>query len=260
MATVRGSGLTALVVVHGFSGGHRHGSFQRLLGWFAERFLVVAIDLRGHANSTGHCTLGHLEVLDVDAAVGLARQLGAQKVFTVGFSLGAACVLRQAALAKPETVRPEFDRGLVVSNAPDGVISVGGTSQWFYRGSLRMFMLHFLVSSRLGSIFVKNNYQVSTDLSTWPEEHHPRRHEIQPLDPRDCVAAIAPSPLLIVQGEHDNYFPREHGERLHAAAQVDGHQAEYWFVANMGHAENAMTPEITERVKNWVEAHVRSGK
>ena len=259
-ATVRGAGTTAIVVMHGFTGGHRHGSFQRLLGWLADSFMVVAIDMRGHHFSQGRCTLGHLEAYDVDAAVRWARQLGAERVFTLGFSLGSAAVLRHAALSQPHIALPEFDRAISIENAPDGVISVGGVSRWFFRGSRPMWLMHWALAFPWGRAYVRNKMKVDVDLTTWPAEAHPRLHEIQPLDPRACVATIAPTPLLIIQGEHDNYFPPEHGEKLYAAAQVPQHQAEYWFVSGMGQAQNAITRDGVDQLKQWVASHVRSGR
>ncbi|MEY4323122.1 MAG: hypothetical protein RL410_903 [Actinomycetota bacterium] len=254
-ASVRGQGTTAIVVAHGFSGGHRSGAFNRILGWLSDRFLVVAIDQRGHHHSGGECTLGHFEVHDIDVAVEYARKLGALKVFTLGFSMGAAGVIRHAALSRPEVARPEFDRALQVRHAPDGIITIGGAARWYYRGTLRMWMLHFLVGTRVGRIVVRNKYKVRANLSTWPAENHPRRQEIQPLDPRASVALLAPMPVLIIQGENDNYFLRDHGDSLYAAAQVPGHQAEYWFVPGMGHAEHATSKELIERIKSWIDVH-----
>jgi fermentation-respiration switch protein FrsA (DUF1100 family) len=67
-------------------------------------------------------------------------------------------------------------------------------------------------------------------------------------------------PVLIVQGEHDNYFPVHHGEALFEAAQVDSHRAEYWFEPETGHAESAITFELATRMKSWIAHHIRSSR
>ena len=169
-------------------------------------------------------------------------------------------VFQHAALSQTHIALPEFDRAISIKNAPDGVISVGGVSRWFFRGSRPMWLMHWALAFPWGRAYVRNKMKVDVDLTTWPAEAHPRLHEIQPLDPRACVATIAPTPLLIIQGEHDNYFPPEHGEKLYAAAQVPQHQAEYWFVSGMGHAENAITRDVVDQLKEWVASHVRSGR
>jgi len=57
---------------------------------------VVLFDFRGHGRSGGESTLGDLEIRDVAVAVAYARELGYERIATVGFSMGASIVLRQA--------------------------------------------------------------------------------------------------------------------------------------------------------------------
>lgn len=252
-ATLRGHGEAAVVIAHGFTGGHRHGSFSRLLGWFERHFTVIAIDQRGHGASGGTCTLAHFEPMDVDAAVAWARELGFQQVATVGFSMGASSVLRQAALANTEQ-RQQFDQGITVRHRPDAVVVVGSAAQWFFRGSAKMLGLHLLVATRLGLRWLQRREQTRVDLTTWPAENLPGRAEVQPLDPQDSIMALAPVPVLIVHGTEDDYFPLDHGQRLYAAASsVPGHNAELWVEQGMGHAENATGPELVDRIAGWLQ-------
>ena len=92
---------------------------------------VVSYDSRGHGSSSGVTTLGDAEVLDLDAAIGWARWLGADDVVTVGFSMGGSIVLRQAALV-----------GRRDREAPQAVVSVSAAGFWFYRGTPPMRLLH----------------------------------------------------------------------------------------------------------------------
>jgi pimeloyl-ACP methyl ester carboxylesterase len=255
-ATERGEGSIAVVVVHGFTGGHRHGSHARLLGWFQKTLRVIAIDQRGHGKSSGYCTLSHYEVLDVDAAVKWARELGAQKVVTVGFSLGASSVLRHAALSNTSQ-RTEYDEGLVVEQKPDAVVIIGGVAQWWFRGSRKMRFLHALVKFSIGQAFLRRYSEVRVGPNTWPDEHAPNRHEIQPLDPLDSATALAPIPLLIISGSEDDYFPNDHGHRLfEAATKNHDNNAEFWYEQGMGHAEAATTPELVDRISAWIQQRV----
>lgn len=88
-----------VVVVHGFSATRRLEPVAGQARTLAESgFTVLAYDGRGHGMSDGECTLGKLEVHDVDAAV--ARLHGeTDRIVTVGASMGALAVLSQAAQA-----------------------------------------------------------------------------------------------------------------------------------------------------------------
>jgi len=259
-ATERGAGEVAVVVVHGFSGGHRHGSHARLLSWFEQHFRVIAIDQRGHGKSGGFCTLSHLEVQDVDAAVGWARELGAQHVVTVGFSMGSSSVLRHAALSQIADY-PLHDQRLTVQHVPDAVVSIGGVSHWWYRGTFKTQVLHLLWGTALGRAIIQKRLRVRIGDDTWPAENAPDRAVIQPLDPADSMAALAPVPVLVIQGSNDDYFPPHHGQRLISAAVQAGHpRATLWLEQDMGHAEAATTVQLVDRMSGWIRSAVGMGQ
>ena len=94
-----GVGGAVFVVVHGFNGNGLEGQVQTIVERLAGFGDVITVDLRGHGASAGQSTVGRLEVLDVDAAIRWARELGYARVITVGFSLGAAVAIRQAGLS-----------------------------------------------------------------------------------------------------------------------------------------------------------------
>jgi fermentation-respiration switch protein FrsA (DUF1100 family) len=60
--------------------------------------------------------------------------------------------------------------------------------------------------------------------------------------------AAAPTPLLLVHGDRDEYFPLEHFRTL---AQAAGPAATVWVVPGMGHAESGMTAPLAERIGRW---------
>ena len=88
----------ALVVVHGFTGAWQEERVWRVADRLRSFGGVVAVDQRGHGRSGGQSSVGDTEVFDVAAAVAWARDLGYARVVTVGFSLGGAIVVREAAL------------------------------------------------------------------------------------------------------------------------------------------------------------------
>ncbi|RZP26571.1 MAG: hypothetical protein EVA20_04205, partial [Acidimicrobiales bacterium] len=71
--SVEESGAT-FVLAHGFTGSWREPRVQAVMAHLARFGNVLAIDQRGHGRSTGLCTVGMDEVLDVDAAVGHVRR------------------------------------------------------------------------------------------------------------------------------------------------------------------------------------------
>jgi fermentation-respiration switch protein FrsA (DUF1100 family) len=62
---------------------------------------------------------------------------------------------------------------------------------------------------------------------------------------------IAPTPLLIVHGDADGYFPLEHAEKLYAAANEP---KDLWVEAGFGHAENAAPDDLVRRIGAWLAA------
>lgn len=256
-ATVRGEGDVTVVVAHGFSGGHRFGSHARILGWLERDFQVVALDQRGHGKSGGTTTLSHLEAMDVDAAVGWARELGAEKVVTLGFSMGSASVLRQSALSQGTVAKPKFDERVICENPVEGTIAIGGGAQWYFRGTRPMALLHAGLDSRIGRWYIEKYKGVRLGENTWPLETDPNLKTVQPLDPAASAAVISHNPLLIIQGTADNYFPVDHGNRLYqAAASNPNHRATYWLEQNMKHAETGTDAALIERVNRWIKSEL----
>ena len=186
---------------------------------------MVTFDFRGHGRSGGVSTLGDLEVRDVDVAVAYARELGYQRIATVGFSMGGSIVLRHSGL-----------RGGV-----DAVVSVSGPGRWYYRGTMPMRRVHWAVERRSGRLYTKNVLKTRISSGRW---------DPVPVPPAEAAAQISPVPLLIVHGDQDHYFPPEHGRQLYAAAREP---KELWIIPGMGHAESACGPELVDRIGHWVD-------
>ncbi len=212
-------GATAVVVAHGFSGNHHKPWQAKVALGLAEHAGVVAFDFRGHGSSGGVSTLGEFEVLDVEAAVAWARELGYADVVTCGWSMGGSCVIRHAALL----------------GGVDAVISVSATSRWRVRDTKPMRRLHWIVEKRIGRVV--GRHYLKTRLAThWADE---------PESPVEVVGRIAPAPLLVVHGDRDSYFTVEHPEALYAAA---AEPKELWLIPGFAHAESGATPELLDRI------------
>ncbi|MFI1566099.1 alpha/beta hydrolase [Streptomyces sp. NPDC020490] len=220
------AGDLVFVVAHGFTGGVDRPHVRRVAAALARHGAVVTFSFRGHGASGGRSTVGDREVLDLAAAVEWARELGHTRVVTVGFSMGGSVVLRHAAL----------------HGGTDAVVSVSAPARWYYRGTAPMRRLHWLVTRPAGRLV--GRYGLRTRI------HH-RQWDPVPLSPVEAAAKIAPTPLLIVHGDRDGYFPLDHPRMLAAAA---GDHAELWVEHGMGHAENAAGDELLSRIGDWAVA------
>ena len=215
----------AVVVAHGFTGSIDRPTVRAVVDALARHAGVVAFDFRGHGRSSGRSTLGDKEVLDLDAAVRHARDLGYADVVTCGWSMGGSVVLRHAALLPPPDGTPV-----------DAVVSVSAVSRWFYRGTKPMRRLHWVVESPVGRLVARRALRTRIASEGWSPV---------PESPVEVVGRIAPTPLLLVHGDADHYFPVEHVEALFAAANEP---KELWLLEGFGHAENAATPELLDRI------------
>jgi pimeloyl-ACP methyl ester carboxylesterase len=234
------SGEFAIVVAHGFTGDLDRPHVRRVAGLLAEHAAVVTFSFRGHGASGGLSTVGDREVLDLAAAVAWARELGHTRVATVGFSMGGSVVLRHAAMHRRGPAHePAQERAGRTGAYTDAVVSVSAPARWYYRGTKPMRRLHWVVTRPLGRTI--SRYGLRTRI------HH-RDWDPVPLSPVESVPLIAPTPLLIVHGEIDGYFPLDHPRMLAAAGE--GH-AELWLEAGMGHAEHAADDALLGRIGAW---------
>lgn len=216
----------AIVIAHGFTMSWQRPMIWRLVQRFNRAAGVVTFDFRGHGRSGGMSTMGDKEIDDLDVAVSYARELGYQRVASVGFSMGGSVVLRHAAL-----------RGGV-----DAVISVSSPGHWFYRGTVAMRRVHLAAEKRLGRTFAR--YALKTRISPdgWPTP--------EPLPPAEAAPRISPTPVLIVHGDQDIYFPPDHGQQLYDAAREP---KELWLIPGFGHAERHTDDALVDRLAAWAD-------
>ncbi|MFE7075320.1 alpha/beta hydrolase [Streptomyces sp. NPDC057620] len=236
---VSGPGTALVIVVaHGFTGDLDRPHVRRAATALARYAAVVTFSFRGHGASGGRSTVGDREVLDLAAAVEWARELGHTRVVTVGFSMGGSVVLRHAALHPKSDQEHEGRTGA----HSDAVVSVSAPARWYYRGTAPMRRLHWLVTRPMGRAV--GRYGLRTRI------HH-REWDPVPSSPVESVPLIAPTPLLIVHGDRDGYFPLDHPRMLAAAS---GDHADLWLEPGMGHAENAADDELLARIGEWAAA------
>ncbi|HEX3492882.1 MAG TPA: alpha/beta fold hydrolase [Streptosporangiaceae bacterium] len=223
-----GDSSLGIVVAHGFTQNWQRPGVRKVATRLTRFGGVVTFDFRGHGRSGGSSTLGDKEIKDVDVAVAYARELGYAKVATVGFSMGASIVLRHA--------------GLV--GGVDAVVSVSGPGRWYYRGTKPMRKVHFAIENRLGRLFTHRVLGTRINGGRW---------DPAPVPPADAAARIAPTPLLIVHGDQDEFFPVDHAEQLYEAARDP---RELWIIPGFGHAESGIQLPVLDRIGTWLQAAV----
>ncbi|HEY7486055.1 MAG TPA: alpha/beta fold hydrolase [Streptosporangiaceae bacterium] len=212
------------VLAHGFTGSWRKPAPRRIAGMLNRYGGVLAIDFRGHGRSHGQSTVGDLEVLDLEAAVVHARDLGYRRVAVVGFSMGASVAIRHAGLY----------------GGVDAVVSVSSPARWYYRDTAPMRQVHWAIEQRSGRLAARLVKRTRIAPGGW---------DPVPLAPHEVAGRIAPTPLLIVHGDADHFFPLEHAEQLYAAARDP---RELWIERGFGHAEMAATPNLIRRIGAWL--------
>ncbi|MEV6132297.1 alpha/beta fold hydrolase [Streptomyces violaceusniger] len=261
-----------LVVGHGFTGALERPALRRVATAFRQRTAVITFSFRGHGRSGGRSTVGDREVLDLAAAVRWARRLGHRRVVTVGFSMGGSVVIRQAALyGKTEENQPVHiahdgertgrspgrtdpaagapdtapDDAAADGAAPDAVVAVSAPARWYYRGTAPMRRVHWAITRPSGRLVSRYGLRTRID---------PRGWAVDPLSPVAAAPLIAPTPLLIVHGDRDPYFPLDHPRMLASAA--DPSASELWIEPGFGHAETAASPALLGRIADWAATHV----
>ncbi|WP_150237860.1 alpha/beta hydrolase [Nocardiopsis quinghaiensis] len=215
---------TAVVLANGFTGTYRNPNTRAV----AEALLpvgdVMTFDFRGHHGSGGLSTVGNSEIHDLEAVVVRLRELGYTSVSVVGFSMGAAVAVRHAA----------------IYGGTAAVVSVSGPSRWYYKGTRRMRLLHLGIGGSVGRFLLRSFRKVRVIDQEW---------DPRPAEPREVAGEISPTPLLVVHGDADTYFPVSHATAIHDAAREP---RDLWIVPGMGHAERAVTPGLAVRIRDWL--------
>jgi fermentation-respiration switch protein FrsA (DUF1100 family) len=223
-AHLPGDDRLGVIVAHGFTQSWSKPMVWRITTRLSRVGGVVSFDFRGHGRSGGLSTLGDSEIKDLDVAVRYARELGYRRIAAVGFSMGASIVLRYAGLVG----------GL------DAVVSVSGPGRWYFRGTQAMRRVHWAVERRTGRFVTRTKLKTRVAAGRW---------DPVPLPPSEAAALIAPTPLLIVHGDQDLFFPVDHAQQLYEAARDP---KELWIVPGFGHAERHADKALVDRIGHWV--------
>jgi pimeloyl-ACP methyl ester carboxylesterase len=212
------------VLAHGFTGSSRSVDVVAISRALSNHGIgVLSIDFRGHGRSGGHSTVGAEEIHDVAAAVQWLRAHGYKQVAVLGWSMGGSAVLRYAGLG----------------GDADAVVSISSPGRWYERGTRPMRVVHWLCETRTGRLVLRLTKRTRLAPASW---------DPVPEAPYEVAGRISPTPLLIVHGDADHYFPLPHAHMLRDAAP----SASVWIEPGMRHAESATSPELLERIVTWL--------
>ncbi|MBB5076805.1 alpha/beta hydrolase [Nonomuraea endophytica] len=217
-----------IVLAHGFTGSWRCADTRRITHVLSQFGGVVSFDFRGHGRSGGETTVGDLEIHDVEAAVRHARVIGYRKIAVVGFSMGAAVAVRHAGL----------------HGGIDAVVAVSGPARWYYRDTKPMRQVHWAIEKPIGRIAARVVKRTRIARGRW---------DPVPMPPHEAAALISPTPLLIVHGDADTFFPLEHARQLYDGAREP---KELWIEPGYGHAESAARPDLVLRIGKWIDSNL----
>lgn len=223
-------GGPAVVLLHGFNAHSRKPRYAWLADELATRFTVLAPDLRGHGTSGGHSGLGSHEHHDVAAAVAHVRDRGHDWVAIVGVSMGATSAAHAAVHG--------VDRDATVLVSGPGFIEEAPSTR-----PMQQLQRVWRSAAGRGALRATTGVRIV----------HPREWE-PPPHPADAVAHLD-SPLLVVHGDDDHYFPPEHAESVAAAAS----NAVLWREPEFGHAEDGFTGPFGRRLTDALRQAHRTG-
>lgn len=202
----------AVAVVHGLLAHRRLPEIDRFCRRLADRFAVVAIDLRGHGEAPGPFTWGREEPRDIADLVSFLRCLH-PSVGVIGFSIGGAIAIISAARARPQAG----------GGAPDALCTVcapASLEPWRVRPRPHLAAAHLRMLTRGGGGVARLGL--------------PRRRWARALG---MVAGVAPIPLLLIHTTNDWVGGARHARRLHERA---GPPCELLLIPGSRHAEHLL--------------------
>jgi pimeloyl-ACP methyl ester carboxylesterase len=214
----------AVVVVHGFCASQHAPAVELVaLRQAAVGRRVLTVDLRGHGRSGGVTTLGHLERLDVDAAVQAARA-DHDRVVVVGSSMGGVATIDHLAAGPGAGVA-------------DGGVVVGTPARWRIPRSAGGLLAVALTQTRPGRAVAAR--RMGTRVATAPGRGAP---------PVERIAAVS-SPVAVVHGLSDRFVSADSARALFAATpeprRID-------LVPGMGHGFCAAALDAVDAAVGWV--------
>jgi fermentation-respiration switch protein FrsA (DUF1100 family) len=221
----------AIVICHGV--GANTSDFTGLAVSFSHRgYFVLLFDFRAHGKSGGKRTsLGLHEQKDVEAALAFLKTrrdtIDLKRIGIYGFSMGGSTAILAAA-------KTGAFSAVVADSA---FTSLRDQARTVITGFYHLPAFPLL---RLTVLGYELYFQTPVDA----------------VAPVGVIAAIAPTPMLIIAGEGDKLIPADNGRKLFAAA---GEPKELWIIPGAGHGGTFATAgsEYEKRVAEFFDRNLK---
>jgi pimeloyl-ACP methyl ester carboxylesterase len=196
----------AIILAHGFYNNKDAYLFLKMAEEFSRHFDVISFDFRGHGKSSGLFSWTSNECADLKAIIDYAKNHPYKEIGLVGFSLGAAIGLIEAAQ------NPDVKTVIAVS-APYDFWKIDFC--FWKRGMLDDLRLN--VGMKGKGKFIR-----------------PGNPFLKKVRPVDIVGKLAPRPVLFLHGSEDWLIHSKHSEILYKNAKEPKRLI---LLEKLGHAE-----------------------
>ena len=203
---LKGGFTKVVVIAHGFYNNKDTVLFRQIAESFSREYDVIVFDFRGHGKSSHVFTWTSHEQKDLRAIVAYAKENKYSRSGVIGFSLGAAIALIEAASQQ------NIDSVIAVS-APQDLKRI---DYYFWEHDMwEDLKLNFGIKGRGKGV-------------------RPGNMASKKIRPIDIVDTLAPTPVLFLHGEKDWLIKPEHSQRLFDKAKEPKSLA---IMKDGGHAE-----------------------
>jgi pimeloyl-ACP methyl ester carboxylesterase len=207
-----------IILAHGFFNTKDAYLFQEIAKVLAVDYDVVAFDFRGHGKSSGLFTWTSKECADLQAVIAYVKSCGYKSIGLMGFSLGAAIGLIEAAQ------NPDIKTVIAISAPYD-----------FWK-----IDYHFWKPGMLDDLKLNLGHKAK---GKGVRPSHPWQAKIAPID---IVDRIAPRPVLFLHGAEDWLINASHSQKLYEKAKEP---KKIVIIKGAGHAETMFDQKPHEFMK-----------
>jgi len=195
-----------VILAHGFFNAKDAYLFREIAKALAVHYDVVAFDFRGHGKSSGLFTWTSKECADLQAVIEYVKGCNYESIGLMGFSLGAAISLIEAA------------QNLDIKT----VIAVSAPYDFW------KIDYHFWKPGMLDDLKLNLGYKAK---GKGVRPSHPWQSKIAPID---IVDQISPRPVLFIHGAEDWLINPRHSRELYKKAKEP---KKIQIIEGVGHAE-----------------------
>jgi pimeloyl-ACP methyl ester carboxylesterase len=211
-----------VILAHGFFNAKDAYLFREIAKALAVHYDVVAFDFRGHGKSSGLFTWTSRECADLEAVIAYVKEQGYGSIGLMGFSLGAAISLIEAAQ------NPDIKTVIAVSAPYD-----------FWK-----IDYHFWEPGMLDDLKLNLGYKAK---GKGVRPSHPWEPKIAPID---IVDRISPRPVMFLHGAEDWLINARHSRKLYDRAQEP---KKLVILEKVGHAETMFDQQPEQFMKPCLE-------